>query len=63
MTIISARQLSAHELAQLGHNTAVAVRRDRNASRSAPIRRDVQHRDVMPDEHVQAALRSERIAS
>ena len=63
MTVIPACQLTPHELAQLGNNTAAAVRLDRESCRPASISPPPSHDQDDIDEQVEAAMRSEHVAS
>ena len=65
MTLISAARLSRRELDRLGHNTPVAVRQDRRETRDAVNRSLAVHGEAIGDDDsiVEAALRSEHVAS
>jgi hypothetical protein len=64
VTIIPARRLSAQDVARLGHNTAVAVRKDRQSTQSDlhdSVHKDDADSDV--DDSVESVSQSERVAS
>ena len=64
MTIIPARRLSAQDLARLGHNTAAAVRKDRQSTQSElhdSVHKEEADSDV--NYSVESIGQSERVAS
>ena len=64
MTVIPAHQLAPHELARLGNNTAAAVRAERQSNQSSSNRtRCEETHDIESDEQIEAAMRSEHVAS
>lgn len=61
MSIIPANQLQPAELCKLGNNTAAAVRDDRNSCQAA--RNSPPPDEPESDDQVEAAMRSEHVAS
>ena len=63
MTVIPAHKLAPHELAQLGNNTAAAVRADRQARSQSNDDDQSNKADFDSDDQIEAATRSEPVAS
>ncbi len=63
MTIIPAHKLAPHELAQLGHNIAAAVRADRQAHPQSNDDAQPNKADFDSDDQIEAATRSEHQVS
>ena len=65
MSVIPARRLTPHDLAQLGHNTAAAAKAERDVCRAAyiPAAGDEPVAPEPVESDVDKAIRSEHVAA